>query len=80
MYLRCLSVSGQGKQKSSDMRETAIKWDGKQRGIDDIICCEFRINYMDEIMVFFCALPCNLSWMENIISCKQFSCFLHSAI
>jgi hypothetical protein len=36
MYLRCLSVSGQGKQKWSDMRERAIKWDGKQKDIDDI--------------------------------------------
>jgi hypothetical protein len=34
MYLACLSVSGEGKQKSSDMRERAIKWDGKQKDID----------------------------------------------
>jgi hypothetical protein len=80
MYLRCSSVSGQGKQNSNDMRERAIKWDGRQKGIDDIICYEFLINYMDEIMVLFCSLPCNLSWMENIIGWKQLPCFLHSAV
>lgn len=60
IHLACLSVSGQGKQKWSDMRKRTIKWDGKQKGIDDI-CCEFLINYMDEIMVLLFSLPCNLS-------------------
>jgi hypothetical protein len=48
IYLRCLSVSEQGKQKSSDLRERAIKWDGKQK-VTDHICCEL-INYTDEVM------------------------------
>jgi hypothetical protein len=34
MYLACLSVSGRGRRKLSDLRERAIKWDGKQKGID----------------------------------------------
>jgi hypothetical protein len=50
IYSRCLSVSEQEEQKSSDMREKAIKWGGKQKVIDDLTCCEFQINYMDEVM------------------------------
>jgi hypothetical protein len=76
MYLRCLSVSGQGKQKSRDMRKRAIKWAGKQKGIDDI-CCEFLINYIDERMVLFFPLPCNLSWMEAASMFFAQRCLIH---
>jgi predicted transcriptional regulator len=46
IILNILSVSEQGEQKSSVMRERAIKWDGKQKVIDHIICCEFQIKYV----------------------------------
>jgi hypothetical protein len=32
------------------MRERAIKWDGKQKVIDHVICCEFEIKYVNEVI------------------------------
>lgn len=46
----CSSVSEQGEQKSSVTRERAIKWDGKQKVINHVICYEFQIKYVNEVI------------------------------